>query len=76
MHIFNVYMIFPSDSAVKNLHAMKELQVDVILIHGSKRSPEGGPDNPLQYLTAWRIPRTDKPDGLVHNVSKSQTGLR
>ena len=26
-------------------------------------------------ILAWRIPRTEKPDGLVHGVAKSQTRL-
>ena len=26
-------------------------------------------------ILAWRVPRTEKPDGLVHGVAKSQTRL-
>ena len=36
---------------------------DVVSIPGSGRSPGGGHSNTLQFL-AWRIPRTEEPDGL------------
>ena len=36
---------------------------DMGSIPGSGRSPGGGDSNTLQFL-AWRIPRTEEPDGL------------
>ena len=40
-------MAFPCDSVVKNFLASAG---DLGLIPGSRRSPEGGNDNPLQYF--------------------------
>ena len=45
------------------------------VVPGSGRSSGGGHGNPLQ-CSCWRIPRTEKPDGLVHGVTKSWTRLR
>ena len=48
---------------VKNPPAMQEMKADVSLIPGSRRSPEKGMTAHSSTL-AWRIPRTDEPDGL------------
>ena len=39
-------------------------------IPGSGRSSGGGYDNPLQYILACRIPRTEEPGGLSSMVSQ------
>jgi len=38
-------------------------------ISGSGRSPEVGNGTPLQYILAWKIPRTEK--STVHGAAKS-----
>ena len=48
---------------LKNLPARAGDARDEGSILGSVRSPGGGNDNPLQYLT-WRVPLTEKPGGL------------
>ena len=45
---------------VKNSPANAGDPRDVGLIPGSRRSPGGGHDNPLQY-SSWRIPGTEEP---------------
>ena len=59
-------MGFPGGSAAKNLPAMQETQENADSIPGSGRSPEGRNGNPL----AWRIPGTQKPDGLQSTESQ------
>ena len=50
---------------VKNLPANAGDTEDAGSISGSGRSPGVANGNPLQYSTlTWRIPQTEKPDGL------------
>ena len=53
-------MGFPSGSAVKNLPAMQETQVQSL---GQEETLEKSMSTPSSIL-AWRIPWTDKPFGL------------
>ena len=48
---------------VKNLSANTGLTGTAGSIPGSRRSPGGGDDNPLQY-SCWKIPWTEEPAGL------------
>ena len=58
---------------IKNLPANAGDRRDVGLIPGSGRSPGGGHATHSSIL-AWRIPRTEEPDGLQSTGSqKSQT---
>ena len=60
---------------IKNLPANAGDRRDVGLIPGSGRSPGGGHATHSSIL-AWRIPRTEEPDGLQSTGSqKSQTQL-
>ena len=54
-----IYLGFSCDSAVKNLPAMQEMQIQSRL----GRSPEDGMATQSDIL-AWEIPRTEKPGGL------------
>ena len=64
-------MDFLGGSAVKNLPAMQVTRVRSL-----------GREDPLEKkmathssILAWEIPRTEKPGGLVHGVTTSQTRL-
>ena len=66
-------MGLPSDSAIKNLPAKQELQVQSL---GQEDSLEEGMASHSSIL-AWRIPWTEEPGGLytVHGVAKSCSQL-
>ena len=59
----DTYKSFPGDSVVKNLPAMQELQETWVRSLGQ--------EDPLEEvlatyfsILAWRVPRTEEPDGL------------
>ena len=60
MTSFNIIMVFPGSSGVKNLPAMQEMWVQSL---GQEDSLEKDMATHSGIL-AWRIPRTEEPDGL------------
>ena len=60
---------------VKNPPARAGDPRDVGLISGSKRSPRGGNDNPLQYSCLGNTMDREAWQAAVHGVAKSRTRL-
>ena len=60
---------FPGGSAVKNLPAMQEIQVQSL---GREDSLEKGKATPSSIL-AWRNPWTEEPGGL-HSIESQRVG--
>ena len=58
-----VQISFPSGSAVKNLHALLELQKTLVRFLGWEDSLQEGMATHSSIL-AWRIPWTEEPGGL------------
>ena len=63
---------FPGDSAVKNLSAVQETQIqwDPGSVPGSGRSPGGGNGNPLQYSCLGNPMDRGAWQAIVHGVTK------
>ena len=66
---------FPGSSVVKNLPANAREAGDSGLISGSRRSPEVGNGNPLQYSCLENSIDRGAWQAIVHGVAKSQTQL-
>ena len=64
---------FPSDSAIKNLHANARDTGDAGSISGSGRSPGGGNGNPLQYSCLENPINRGAWGATVYRVTKRQT---
>ena len=59
--------------AVKNPLANARDLRNASLIHGSGRSPGGGPGNPFQYSCLENLMGREACQATVHRVTKSQT---
>ena len=62
---------FPGGSVVKNPPANVGASGDVSSVLESERSPGGGNGNPLQY-SAWEIPWTEEPGGMMQSIGSQR----
>ena len=67
---------FPGDSVGKDSTCNAGITGDVGLNLGSRRSPGGGPGNPLQYSCLEKLKDKGAWLATVHGVTRSQTRMK